>query len=119
MKFVLDANMPRSAKSVFAEADDVVHVRDIGLGNASDADILKYALSEQAIVVTRDMDFANIVLHPIASHEGAVVLRVPQSFTVVQITEFLKWFLAEIGDKIQLQKTLIIVEPNRFRIRKQ
>lgn len=118
MKFILDANMPRSAKSIFTEADEVVHVRDIGLGDASDSDILQYAVGEQAVVVTRDMDFANIVLHPVASHAGVVVLRVPPSFTAAQIVGFLLWFMEEIGDMRQLSHALIIVEPNRFRIRK-
>ncbi|TSC71050.1 MAG: hypothetical protein G01um101470_758 [Parcubacteria group bacterium Gr01-1014_70] len=117
MKFVLDANMPHSAKNVFAEPDVAVHVRDIRLGSASDDEILAYALEQQAVVVTRDLDFANIVLHPISSHAGAVVLRVPTSFTAMQITEFLRWFLTEI-DKEQLSHTLIIVEPKRYRIRK-
>ena len=110
--------MPRSAKSVFADTDEVVHVRDVGLANASDSDILGYALREQAVVITRDLDFANIVLHPIKSHAGVVVLRVPSSFKAMQITQFLSWFLKEIGDKHDLWHALTIVEPNRFRVRR-
>ena len=118
MKFILDANMPLSAKSVFADKDEVIHVRDVGLGSASDSDILKYALREQAIVITRDLDFANIILHPVISHAGVIVLRVPSSFTAKQIVQFLAWFLKEIGDKHELLHALTIVEPNRFRVRR-
>ena len=118
MKFLLDANMPRSAAAVFAKTDTVVHVGEVGLGDASDADILAYALREQTIIITRDLDFANIVLHPIISHAGVVVLRVLPSFTAGQIVDFLKWFLA-IVDKNQLPNSLVIVEPSRYRIRKR
>lgn len=117
MKFLLDANIPRSAMGVFAETDDVAHVREIGLGDASDEKILAHALREKAIVITRDLDFANIILHPIASHAGVVVLRVPPSFMAQQIVDFLKWFLTTI-DKNQLPNSLVIVEPSRYRIRK-
>ena len=119
MKFVLDANIPHSAMNVFAETDEVVHVRAVGLGNARDIDILKYASEKQAVIVTRDLDFANIVRYPVNSHAGAVVLRVPSSFTAMQITTFLKWFLSEIGDTEKLLHALTIVEPNRYRVRKK
>jgi predicted nuclease of predicted toxin-antitoxin system len=119
MKFVLDANMPYSAKSVFAEEDTVVHVCEIGLGDASDHEILVYALERQAVIVTRDLDFANTVLYPITFHAGVAVLRVPSSFTAKQITDFLRWFLLEIGDTRQLLNTLTIIEPNRYRVRKK
>ena len=51
MKFLLDANMPYSVKKLFLKPEEVLHVRDINLGNASDADIIAYAVQESAVVV--------------------------------------------------------------------
>ena len=51
MKFVLDANMPYSAKKVFQRPDRVIHVRDTGLADASDDEILEYARREDAVLI--------------------------------------------------------------------
>ena len=117
MKFILDANMPYSAKKIFARSDWVIHVDDVGLGDASDDEILERANQDGAILVTRDLDFANIILHPINTHVGAVVLRVPSFFTAENINGVLKQFLS-IVDTESLSRTLTIVEPGQFRVRR-
>lgn len=117
MKCILDANMPYSAKGVFRRSDDAIHVRDIGLADASDDEILRYARREDAIVVSRYLDFANIILHPINTHAGAIVLRVPPWFTTEQIKKTLKRFFS-IADIESLPRALTIVEPGQFRVRR-
>ena len=117
MKFLLDANMPYSAKEVFGQSDYPIHVRDVGLSEASDDTILEYAQREDAIVVSRDLDFANIILHPINTHVGAIVLRVPSSFIAEQIKKVLAQFLAVVDVTI-LSRALTIVEPGQFRMRR-
>ena len=117
MKFILDANMPYSAKKIFQRLDQVIHVRDIGLGGASDNEILERANQEGAILVTRDLDFANIILHPINAHAGAVVLRVPPYFTAEDIKKVLKQFFSVV-DRALLPQALTIVEPGQFRMRR-
>ena len=116
MKFLLDANMPYSAKEVFRKPDDVFHVRDIGLASATDEEIRKKALESEAVLVTRDLDFANIILHPLATHHGIVVLRVPSYFTAKQIVSVLKLFFLKI-QKTDLIDRLTILEPGRYRTR--
>lgn len=118
MKFVLDANMPHSAKKLFSSPDTVAHVRDLGMADASDDEIIARAVREGAILITRDLDFANTVLHPINTHAGAVVLRVPPYFTAQEITKVLKQFLS-VADRGLLSGFLTIVEPGRYRTRGQ
>lgn len=44
MRFLLDANLPRSATSVAKQAgDEAVHVSEVGLGDAPDHVIATYA----------------------------------------------------------------------------
>jgi len=117
MKFILDANMPYSAKKVFQQSDRAIHVRDIGLADASDDEILERARQEDAVLVSRDLDFANIIVHPINTHAGAVVLRVPSQFTADDIKKVLKQFLSVV-DRNSLSQSLTIVEPGQFRIRR-
>ena len=58
MKLLLDRGLPRSAATLLNEAGfDAVHVADIGLSKADDAEILQKALADERIVVTLDADF--------------------------------------------------------------
>ncbi len=118
MKFVLDANMPYSAKGIFKKPDKVVHVGDVGLADATDEEIIKYSLKEKAILITRDLDFANIILYPLGSHAGIIVLRLPSYFNAESIKKSLRWFML-VADKKILPGSVTIVEPDRYRIRRQ
>ena|SRR3989344_8943942 len=117
MKFILDANIPYSTKQIFPKSDKVFHVRDIGLAEANDYEIIKRALKEGAVLVTRDLDFANIILYPVDTHCGVIAIRVPSYFTAPEINKVLKSFFATV-DKKTLAGALTIVEPGQYRIRK-
>ncbi|MDP2668973.1 MAG: DUF5615 family PIN-like protein [bacterium] len=116
MKFFLDANIPYSAIKLFKKPDIALHVRDVGLGDSSDEVILKHAFSQDAILITRDLDFANIILYPVSVHAGIIVIRVPSHFTAQNINDVLRRFLSS-ADKKLLQKATTILEPGRYRIR--
>ena len=116
MKFFLDANLPYSAKEIFQSGDEVLHVRDLDLQHESDANIAQWAKDNKAIIVSRDLDFANIVLMPASVHYGVIVLRVPDYYTTKEIKRVLGDFLKEI-DRSKIPRALIIVEEGRYRIR--
>ncbi len=117
MKFLLDANLPYSAREIFSSGDEVFHVRDIKLQHAEDSVIATWAKDHQAIIVSRDLDFANINLMPISAHHGVVVLRIPDHYTSSSIKRVLKEFLDNL-DRSELEHALIIVEEGSHRIRK-
>ena len=117
MKFLLDANIPYSAKEIFPERHAVWHVRDFDLASASDNDILSRAKKEKAILVTRDLDFANILNFPLSSHCGIIVMRVPHFYSASEIKRVLRAFILAAHEE-QLKNSLVIVEEGRFRIRK-
>ncbi|MBI4080910.1 MAG: DUF5615 family PIN-like protein [Candidatus Levybacteria bacterium] len=117
MGFLLDANIPYSAKDIFHKKSNVFHVRDAGLDRAADEQILAFAKKRRLVLVTRDLDFANIFTYPPRTHAGVVVLRIPFSFTAGDIKKVLARFLREADHKL-LQKATTIVEPARFRIRR-
>ena len=116
MKFLLDANLPYSAKEAFGSGDEVFHVRDIKLQHESDQTIAKWAKHNKAVIVSRDLDFANIILMPASLHYGVVVLRVPDFYNSSSIKRVLQEFLANIK-RDELIHALIIVEEGRYRIR--
>ncbi|HBV01627.1 MAG TPA: hypothetical protein DEF00_04585 [Candidatus Taylorbacteria bacterium] len=115
MRILLDANIPYSAKEIF-EVNNIAHVRDVGLGSAADADIAKYALSSKSLLIIRDLDFANVILHPFKTHYGVVVLRVPSHFKAKHIVSLLKLFFSKVKEETIVRR-LTILEPGRYRIR--
>lgn len=60
MKIVVDAQLPpQLARILFDEFGlDAVHVNDLPI--ADDRDIAAYALAEDAVVFTKDMDFVHL-----------------------------------------------------------
>ena len=87
MKFVIDANLPYSAKTLFEPYGIATHVRDFG----------------------------NPHIYPWASHHGIVIIRAPSWFSAKQtnglINEFLKTF-----DFKSLSRAVVIIEPGRIRM---
>lgn len=116
-KFFMDACLPRSSVKVLRDLGyDAVDAREVSLGGVQDPEIFEYAQKEGRVVVTRDKGFGNLTRYPLGSHEGIVLLRLPSTYTVDQINEVLKKFL-ERAKAEKLGKSLVIVEPDKYRLR--
>ncbi|MGA9099889.1 MAG: DUF5615 family PIN-like protein [Methanotrichaceae archaeon] len=115
LKFLLDADMPRSSAEVIrALGYDVRDVRDLGMRYADDRAIIEFAQKSGRVVVTRDLDFGSVLQYP--DHPGAIILRLPSEYTTRELNDILKNFLSSIEGQI-LQKAIIIVELGRYRRR--
>ena len=66
------------------------------------------------VLITRDMDFSNILLYPPAQYMGIVVLKMDPT-TMYTVHEVLERALAEIHD---LAGALLVVDKSKFRIRR-
>lgn len=118
MKFFLDTNVPYSALEVFKELKlFCVHARDAGLSRADDIKIMEYAINNDNVLVTKDLEFANAKIFPPESHHGIIVVRVPNFFKASQFVNVLRDFLKSIDVK-ELNKSIAIVKVGRYRIRK-
>jgi len=118
MRFLLDADVPRSSTRVFRRLrHEVQDVRDISLGDATDQEIAKYAKQNNLILVTRDIEFANILRYPMGSHVGIVVLRLPFDFTSEQINSVLNDFIKSVKIE-ELVNNITIIELGKYRIRR-
>jgi predicted nuclease of predicted toxin-antitoxin system len=118
LKFLLDSNMPRAAAPVVHSRGHVAEdIRDIGLGSATDAEVDEHAQGISAVLVTRDLDFADVRRYPPEQRFGLLVLRVPDETTAAQIAEILDRFLASSELVEQLPGHLVILERDRVRFR--
>ena len=64
MKFIVDARLPPALARLLRESGcDAFAVREIGLREANDAAIWRYAVQQQAAIITKDEDFAERCLY--------------------------------------------------------
>ncbi|MEO8502136.1 MAG: DUF5615 family PIN-like protein [Vicinamibacteria bacterium] len=118
MKFLLDANMPRSVIAVCkARGHDAIHVADEGMGSAPDDEIAAFARSGGRVLLTRDLDFSDIRTYPPQNTPGIVVLRVPDTAVAGEIARLVDSFLAQKPLVEATPGRLAILEPDRVRFR--
>ena len=114
-RFLLDADMLRSSAEVIRSMGfDVQDVRDLGMRYAKDQEIIDYALDKDRVVITRDLDFGEILRYP--EHPGAIILRLPFGSAVKDVNQALLDFLSSVKNEV-LQHAIIIVELGRYRRR--
>ena len=62
MRFLIDAQLPPAIARLLRERGyEADHVTEVGLGDAPDRDLWRHALENNAVIVTKDEDFANMV----------------------------------------------------------
>ncbi len=115
-RFKLDENLPREARVFLADAGHDAHsVSHERLGGGPDARALEACLNEDRILVTLNLDFADIRGYPPSSHRGIWVLR-PATQSIENILAVLRGAVA-LSAKEPTDRRLWIVEETRVRIR--
>jgi predicted nuclease of predicted toxin-antitoxin system len=118
MRFLLDANMPRSAAGAVQRlGHEAVDVRDVGLGGADDAQIAAYAKEHKLALVTRDFDFSDIRNYPPADYAGIIVLELPDDAIAATVVKVLESLLSQPELLAHVPGRLAIVESWRVRFR--
>ena len=114
----MDANLPRSTVAMLESRGHAAeHAHEVGLGGAPDSQIAARALAGQAVLVTRDLDFADIRNYPPEQRGGIIVLRAPDDMIARDILSLLGRFLQEAELVAQVPRHLCILEPARVRFR--
>jgi predicted nuclease of predicted toxin-antitoxin system len=93
------------------------HVRDIGLGAAVDKDIAQHARNTRSILITRDLDFAQVLAYPPAEYAGIIVMRLPDDTVASQIVALFERFLKRFDLVTRVPNHLVILEIGRVRFR--
>ena len=118
MRFLLDANMPRSAAGAVQRlGHEAADVRDIGLGGAMDQQVAAYAKQHDLTLITRDFDFSDVRNYPPAEFSGIIVLELPDDAVAATVVKVMESFLSQPQLLSQLTGRLAIVESWRVRFR--
>ncbi len=76
MRFLVDANMsPRVAVLLRVEGHDAIAVREIGLANASDDEIVDSAAAQDRIVISHDTDFGTLLAFRRLTKPSFILIR--------------------------------------------
>lgn len=76
LRFKLDENLPHKVEPALRDlGHDVETAISEGLAGAIDSDLLNACTAEDRILITLDLDFADIRVYPPQSHRGIWVLR--------------------------------------------
>lgn len=116
LRLKLDENLPRRIEPALRGlGHDIETALSEHLGGSPDPQILAACTRENRILVTLDLDFADIREYPPGSHQGIWVLRPPeQSFDTV-----LKLVLSavKLADTERTAGQLWVIDERRVRIR--
>lgn len=117
MKFKIDENLPGEVAEMLRMAGhEASTVADQQLVGAADQDLVQACAREGRVLVTLDLDFADIGTYPPQQHPGFIVLRVyrqDRGHVIDAFRQVLPLLSHDAGDH-----QLWIVEEDRIRIRR-
>lgn len=98
MRFLIDAQLPPALARLLVEhGHQADHVNQIGPGDAPDRVLWRYALDHDAVIVTKDEDFADMVA--IGAEAPPVVwVRIGNTRSAALLT----WFEPLIDDIVEM-----------------
>jgi predicted nuclease of predicted toxin-antitoxin system len=118
MNFKVDEDLPHEVAQMFrARGFDARTVVEQGLGGYRDSDLWPILQDEGRCLVTADKGFANQHMHPVGSHAGIVLFRLPRESrnVYVQLSEM---FL-DSGKVEMAAGAIVVVSPGVIRFHKE
>ena len=118
-RFLLDANLsPRTAKYLSQSLGlDAVSLLRLGLGQLSDADVLRIAKRENRVIVTLDRDFIEPWLATGIIEHGIIYLELSGPLRYVgSVNDILARFLVHQAPSVNLEKSIVVIRESEVRI---
>jgi len=116
LKFKIDENLPTEGAELLRragfEADTVCEEQVSG---SPDSVLFEFCRSDARILVTLDLDFADLRLYPPGSHPGIIVVRSKQQ-DKASLVSLVERLVSVLKDR-PVAGQLWIVEPDRIRFR--
>jgi predicted nuclease of predicted toxin-antitoxin system len=117
MRLKLDENIPDSAcDELAAQGHDVHTVHDESLSGAADPMIGRAATAESRVLVTFDLDFADIRRYPPGTHAGVIVLRTSRT-DIDSCLAALARLVFNVPET-DIPGNLVVVDDDKVRIRR-
>jgi len=98
------------------QGHDIVHLREQGLQRLPDPEIMEKARAEGRIVLTFDLDFADLLALGVSDSPSVVIFRLRDE-TPASVNPRLLEVLDERSKELE-KGALIVVEDSRYRMRR-
>jgi predicted nuclease of predicted toxin-antitoxin system len=117
MRFIADQDVYWiTIKAMREWGHEVATASDLGMGKASDEELLNKAKEQSRILLTRDKDFGTLTFLKESISAGIVFLRCSPA-NLDKVHHQLKRLLAEHKEE-ELNSCFAVVEPKRYRLRR-
>ena len=117
MNFLIDMPLsPGVARWLRTQGHAADHASEMGLGRASDTEILSSAIQQTRVVITADLDFPRLLALEEAGGPGLILLR-GGNFTEVESRNRVARVLAAIPID-ELPRCIVVVDQERIRRRR-
>ena len=117
MRFLLDMGIsPKVAESVKSLGHYVIRCSEVGLSTASDNQILTFAQSQNLILISTDLDFADLVFSYREPCPGLILLRLDNPSSEMMASRLRIALTALPEDEIE--GCVVVIQQDKVRTRK-
>ncbi|NSW76876.1 MAG: DUF5615 family PIN-like protein [Candidatus Atribacteria bacterium] len=119
LKFFVDQCVPHSIiGALVAEGHTVIKLKDCVPPDSEDSRVIAKAQEFNAILLSLDNDFADIVMYPPSRYNGIIAIQLQNHPEVIHlVVERLRRYLSAHPDMEHYKGKLFVVESSRIRIR--
>jgi predicted nuclease of predicted toxin-antitoxin system len=118
VRFLIDANLsPRLAILLASEGHDAVAVRQVGLSEAPDNEIVDYAANDDRIVVSHDTDFGALLAFRGLTKPSFILFRSSDPITPDEQTNLIISNLDAFAGELE-SGAIVVFAKGRLRIRR-
>ncbi len=116
LKFVIDEDLPYSTGDLLQkQGHEIIDIKDSELRGSDDREVYNFAQKEEAILLTGDKGFGNILWFPSNLHFGIVIAHFPNEMSSEEMNKQISKEFKSLSKK-DFMGNLIILEPGRIRI---
>ena len=117
MKFLLDQNVSPALVGLLADTDHLAeHVRDLGMREAPDDVVLAAARDADAVLISADTDFGELLARSNANGPSVILLRRQEGRRASKIASLIVANLQAVADDLA-SGAIVVLDDDRVRIR--
>ena len=117
MRFLADAGVsPKTVEFLKQLGHEAIHVRTLGLQQATDSELVDRARVDSSVVVTFDLDFGDVLAVGVLDKPSVIIFRLADE-RPDSVNRRLSRVIAERVSELE-SGSLILVEDARYRVRK-
>lgn len=118
MRFLVDENLSPLLAELLGEAGhDAAHVRDLGMARDDDPQILRYARSDDRILITADTDFGGLLAQSGEALPSVILLRRLQGRRAEAQAHHLLEYLSDVREDLEAG-SVVAFDDVRLRVRR-